>query len=157
MKKQSAIVQSAGVAISWNNSILLVHPTNASWTRAMSIPKGIVDAGEDVLSAAIRELKEETGITIKPADIADPSHTITINYDKNGKVYKQLTVFFLFADGATKERLQIPDKIPKQNLQLHEIDWAGFIPFSEVQTKMLPRLLPIVETILSNQSKLTAE
>lgn len=145
------IQQSAGVAISWNNAILLVHPANASWTRALSIPKGMVDEGEDVLTAAIRELKEETGIVIQPDDINDRSLTLTINYDTKGKIYKQLTVFFLFLNDAAKERLQIPDKIPKQNLQISEVDWAGFIPLSEVQNKVMPRLLPVVETILNRQ------
>lgn len=117
----------------------------------MSIPKGMVDNGEDTLSAAIRELKEETGIVIQPDDIADHSHTLTVNYDTKGKIYKQLTVFFLFLDDAAKERLQIPDKIPKPSLQLGEIDWAGFIPLSEVQNKIMPRLLPVVDTILNRQ------
>ncbi|MBT4124229.1 MAG: NUDIX domain-containing protein [Candidatus Pacebacteria bacterium] len=34
-----------------------------------SIPGGHIDEGEDPLTSAIREVKEETGITITPEDI----------------------------------------------------------------------------------------
>lgn len=34
-----------------------------------SLPGGHLDEGEDALAAAIREVKEETGITIQPTDI----------------------------------------------------------------------------------------
>lgn len=44
--------------------ILLVHPTHNKWTGTWSIPKGILDEGEDYLSAAIRELYEETSIDL---------------------------------------------------------------------------------------------
>src|SRR5690349_15330063 len=44
---------------------LLVHPGGPYWTRkddgAWSIPKGEIEAGEDLLQAARRETEEETG------------------------------------------------------------------------------------------------
>ena len=46
----------AGVAIIYNNQILMVHPTPASWkTPTLGIPKGKVEPGEDLLTAAVRE------------------------------------------------------------------------------------------------------
>jgi len=48
---------------------LLVHPGGPFWAKkdagAWSIPKGLIDAGEDPLAAAKRELKEETGIVAR--------------------------------------------------------------------------------------------
>ena len=45
--------------------VLLVHPGGPFWARrdiaAWSIPKGLIDAGEDPLAAARREFGEETG------------------------------------------------------------------------------------------------
>jgi predicted NUDIX family NTP pyrophosphohydrolase len=47
----------------------LVHPGGPFWARkdlgAWSIPKGMVEANEDVLEAAQREFKEETGLLPK--------------------------------------------------------------------------------------------
>lgn len=48
--------------------VLLVHPGGPFWARkdeaAWSIPKGLVDADEDELTAARRETQEELGIEI---------------------------------------------------------------------------------------------
>ena len=45
--------------------VMLAHPGGPYWTRkdagAWTIPKGLVDPGEDLLAAALREFTEETG------------------------------------------------------------------------------------------------
>jgi predicted NUDIX family NTP pyrophosphohydrolase len=47
--------------------ILLAHPGGPFWAErdagAWTIPKGLVSPGEELLAAACREFKEETGIT----------------------------------------------------------------------------------------------
>jgi predicted NUDIX family NTP pyrophosphohydrolase len=49
--------------------VLLVHPGGPFWARkdegAWSIPKGLVEDGEDELAAARREVKEEIGLTVE--------------------------------------------------------------------------------------------
>ena len=46
--------------------VLLAHPGGPFWARrdegAWTLPKGLVNGGEDLLAAACRELEEETGI-----------------------------------------------------------------------------------------------
>ncbi|MBB3355252.1 putative NUDIX family NTP pyrophosphohydrolase [Rhizobium sp. BK049] len=66
-------VRSAGLLIyrlcETRPEVLLVHPGGPFWAKkdqgAWSIPKGLIEAGEDELSAAIREAQEELGVEIK--------------------------------------------------------------------------------------------
>jgi predicted NUDIX family NTP pyrophosphohydrolase len=50
--------------------LFLAHPGGPFWrdrdAGAWTIPKGLVEEGEDLLAAAIREFAEETGIEPKP-------------------------------------------------------------------------------------------
>eukprot|EP01035_Chromulina_nebulosa_P015388 gene15388-20392_t len=70
--------KSAGILLyRFNNKqlqVLLVHPGGPFWAKkdvgAWSIPKGEFDDNEEPLTAAIRELEEETGIKISGDFIA---------------------------------------------------------------------------------------
>jgi predicted NUDIX family NTP pyrophosphohydrolase len=48
--------------------VMLVHPGGPFWAKkdlgAWSIPKGLIDEGEDLLAAAKREFLEETGMVV---------------------------------------------------------------------------------------------
>ena len=50
--------------------VLLAHPGGPFWEKkdasAWSIPKGLVEPGEDLLAAALREFTEETGFVAVP-------------------------------------------------------------------------------------------
>ena len=57
-------------------------------------PKGHIEKGERAISAAVRELKEETGITdIKILD--DFKEKETYFYTENGKTIKKTATYFL--------------------------------------------------------------
>jgi predicted NUDIX family NTP pyrophosphohydrolase len=69
---------SAGI-LAWRRGaggpeVLLVHPGGPYWANkdeaAWSIPKGLVDAGEDGLAAALREFAEELGQPVSGPAIA---------------------------------------------------------------------------------------
>jgi len=51
--------------------VLLVHPGGPYWARkdagAWSVPKGLVEPGEDELACAWREFREETGLEVPGA------------------------------------------------------------------------------------------
>jgi len=53
---------------------LLVHPGGPFWARrddgAWSIPKGLIDPGEDELAGALREFREELGVEPPPGPYA---------------------------------------------------------------------------------------
>ena len=50
------------------HEVLLAHPGGPFWARkdegAWTIPKGLVDAGEDIAAAARREFAEETNLAV---------------------------------------------------------------------------------------------
>jgi predicted NUDIX family NTP pyrophosphohydrolase len=65
--------QSAGVLMYARRAggleVLLVHPGGPFWKKrdegAWSIPKGEAEEGEDFLTAAVREFREEIGLVVK--------------------------------------------------------------------------------------------
>ena len=132
----SAKKNAAGVAIVWENSILLVHPTNASWRKpTLGIPKGGIEEGEDPLDAAIRELKEETGILIRP-DQLDPEPLVANNYNSDGVFKWQLVYFVMHINDLSEIGITDGTRVPKEQLQLEEVDWAGFVPIIDAYPKM---------------------
>jgi ADP-ribose pyrophosphatase YjhB (NUDIX family) len=138
-----------GVAIVWNNKLLLVHPTGVSWQRGTcGIPKGGLESGENLMDGALRELEEETGIVIDKNQL-DPEPQVVDFYSKKNKVDRQLIYFICKIEDLSEIGLQ-SDRVPKSQLQSEEIDWAGFVgpdeayPItSRVQLIILDRLLKI--------------
>jgi len=52
-------VSAGGVVLNSQGMVLVVNQNGTTW----SLPKGHIDPGEEPLQAAIREIKEESGIT----------------------------------------------------------------------------------------------
>lgn len=65
--------------------ILVCHATNSSWNK-WSIPKGLLDEGEEPFKAACRELKEETGIDISNLHILHTHALPVIKYQRQNKI-----------------------------------------------------------------------
>ena len=125
----------AGVAIVFNNSILLVHPTNASWHKsALGIPKGHVEVGEDYKTAAIRELAEETGIILNEYDL-DNDYQSSPVYNNKGEIKSVLIYYVKYIESLDEIGLT-SNKVDKIQLQLKEVDWAGFVPILDAYPKM---------------------
>jgi ADP-ribose pyrophosphatase YjhB (NUDIX family) len=133
---------SAGLAIVYDNKILLVHPTNASWYGTYSIPKGRVESGETYLKTAIREVREETGIDVPLNLINKTPHTVS---------YKNKTVYYFIVNVNKLSQLKLNDiRVPKKQLQLEEVDWAGFVDLSEAKKRMFKKQFPILDVLINN-------
>lgn len=129
--KSKKVSVAAGVAITFEGKVLLVHPTGASWkTSAVGIPKGGIQEGEDILNAAIRELKEETGISLSPNMLIDKEMQSVDKYNSKGDIIQVLN-YYIFPIKELSEIGMTTLKVDKSNLQLEEIDWAGFIDIND--------------------------
>jgi 8-oxo-dGTP pyrophosphatase MutT (NUDIX family) len=122
--------RAAGIAVIWNNRILLIHPTNSSWKKSTcGIPKGKLESGEDSLSGALRELEEETGIRLKPYQV-DPEPNKVDFYNRNNEVDGHL-IYFVCEIVDLSEIGLSSDRLPKSQLQLEEVDWGKFVTAEE--------------------------
>jgi len=136
----------AGVAILYQKKILLVHPTNGSWTRPiMGIPKGGIEEGEEILDAALRELREETGIRLSPDKLELAIQTVDV-FNKEGQ-YKCSLHYFICRISSLSEIGLDSLAVPKSQLQAKEVDWAGFIDIKEAYSKVSRSQLLILDRI----------
>ncbi len=138
---------SAGVAIFYNNKILLGHPTGLPYKNSFSPPKGGVDEGETLLETAIRETWEEVGIKVTENSIENLDSPIEFLYvNKKGELFKKCFIYIIKINSLSQIGLN-SEVLGKSQLQLSEIDWAGFMTKEEAKDKIFFRFLPLLNMI----------
>ena len=141
---------SSGVAILFKNKILLGHPTNQPWINSFSPPKGSIDNNETYLEAALRETYEEVGIKINKEQISNIDSQIEFIYtNKKGVIFKKCYIFIVNINSLSEIGIQ-SEIINKKQLQLSEIDWAGFVTKEEAIDKIFFRFQPLLNMINEN-------
>ena len=140
---------SAGILLyRLNNSdpeVLLVHPGGPFWVKknmgSWSIPKGEIEPEEDLLEAAIRETKEETGIKSKGKFIA-----LSPLKQKSGKIIHAWALQGNFDPLDLKSNsfeMIWPPKSGKNNV-FPEIDKAAWFPLKEAKLRIVPGQIPFI-------------
>ena len=137
---------SAGLAIIYDNKVLLAHTTSRGWYGSYGIPKGGIEDGESKLDAAIRETKEEVGIKVPRKLIDTTEHTFTLTTRK----YKYTKiVYYYIVKIDDLSQIGLKDlRVPKKQLQVEEVDWAGFIDYKEAMKRVMKSQLPVINNLV---------
>ena len=74
-------------------AVIVPGKRSADGTRVLGLPKGHPDGDETAAQAAIREVREETGIE---AELIQPLGEVGYVYERKGRMVSKTVAFFLF-------------------------------------------------------------
>lgn len=125
--------------------VLLAHPGGPFWAKkddgVWTIPKGLVEPGDDLVATARREFTEETNLTAEGELVA----LMPVN-QKSGKVVHAFAVeadFELAAFASNTFEIEWPPKSGKlQNFP--EIDRIAYFALSAAKIKIIAYQLPLL-------------
>ena len=134
--------------------VFLVHPGGPFWAKrdlgAWSVPKGEVDGDEDMLEAAKREFREETGAQIEGrfielAPVRQPSgkvvHAWAIEGDANASSITSNTFSIEWPPHSGESR------------EFPEVDRAEWFTLAEARAKLLPGQRPLLDELIRKTSE----
>lgn len=115
--------------------ILLVHATGSSWrSPVLGIPKGQIEINEEPEAAAFRECYEEIGIAILPSQVEPSMETVQVYA---GSKFRNNIHYLICKIQDPAEIGLSSERVPKAQLQLEEIDWAGFVDLEEAYSTIV--------------------
>jgi predicted NUDIX family NTP pyrophosphohydrolase len=131
--------------------VLLAHPGGPFWARkdlgAWTIPKGEIDPGEDPVSAARREFREEIGL-----DVTAPVKPLGQIKQPGGKIVQIWTAEGDF-DPARLASNTFEMEWPKGSGHVRifpEVDRAAWFDLGEARRRILPGQAPFLEALVSS-------
>jgi predicted NUDIX family NTP pyrophosphohydrolase len=128
--------------------VLLAHPGGPFWAKkdkgAWTLPKGLVEAGETPLDAAIREFTEETGFAIEGEFL--PLGAVV---QRGGKHVEAWAVEGECDPADLKPFMFQMEWPPKSGrmAQFPEIDRVAWFSLTEACEQILPSQLPFIERL----------
>lgn len=125
--------------------VLLAHPGGPFWAKkdagAWTIPKGLVEPGDDLIAAARREFTEETSLVAQ-----GPMIELTPVAQKSGKLVHAFALegdFDLSRFASNSFALEWPPKSGRQQ-NFPEIDRIAYFALSLAQLKIISYQLPLL-------------
>jgi len=111
-------------AIVHNGKVLIVRRDRPPAKGVYTLPGGLVEAGETLIDAVAREVREETALIIEPVALA--GHREVITQDPDGKFERHFVVL-CFAS-------RLVSGTPKANDEIAEILWLDPAELSGLRT-----------------------
>jgi ADP-ribose pyrophosphatase YjhB (NUDIX family) len=102
-------------AIFRNEEILVVRRARGPALNLYSLPGGLVETGETLSEAVVREVREETALEIEPLGLA--GHREIIKRDQQGEIETHFVILCFAARWVSGE--------PKLNGELSDARWIG--------------------------------
>ncbi len=134
--------------------VFLVHPGGPFFAArnegAWSVPKGIVDDGEDPLAAARREFLEETGASLDACGGGDPIDLGTVR-QKGGKIVRAFAVEGDWPGGAELRSNTFSLEWPARSGRMREfpeVDRGGFFSIADARRLLNPAQAPFLDVLL---------
>lgn len=128
--------------------VLLVHPGGPLWQKrdagAWTIPKGLPEAGEDLLAAARREFAEETGHA--PEGEFTALKPVT---QKSGKVVHAWAIEGYFPPGELRSNTFTLEWPPRSGrfAEFPEVDRAEFFDLGTARQKINPAQVALLDEL----------
>ena len=148
----SRAAQSAGILVYRRTAagpeVLLIHPGGPYWknkdAHAWSIPKGLLEPGEDPRTAALREFSEETGTPLE-----GELQALGSAKQPNGNTIHAFTAEAdIDADAVVSNTFEL-EWPPNSGsmMQFPEADAAAWYPLDVARGKILKGQLPFVDRV----------
>jgi 8-oxo-dGTP pyrophosphatase MutT (NUDIX family) len=95
-------------------------PARSKRKPVLALPKGLVDPGEKPLEAALREVREETGITATPiTKLADTKYVYVRTWSDGKRVFKIVSFYLLRYQSG-----RINDIAPEMRIEVARARWV---------------------------------
>lgn len=128
--------------------VLLVHPGGPFFAKkdagAWSLPKGLMEPGEDALAAARREFREETGCAL-PETEAVPLGEVTLKSGKRVVAFACVGDF----DVSTLSSNEVELTVHGRTVRFPEVDRAEWASLERATIAVNPAQRPLVERALA--------
>ena len=125
-----------GVVVLDQDRLLLVkrryEPDVGLWT----LPGGLVELGEEVEEAAVREVEEETGVKVELQGLLDVLNKVV--RDEEGRVKFHFVIIDFLGKPLTKEVRASPEVLDAAWVELKRLS-SGEIPITPTLSKLLSK------------------
>lgn len=134
-KKFTLVHAGGGVVMNEKKEILFIY-RRGFW----DLPKGKQDEGEDILTCAIREVEEETGVKVLDAgkEIMQTYHS----YEEFGKQILKITTWFIMHTNSEEEL------VPQTEEDILEIKWVPKEALDVYLRQTYPTIVDVINNLL---------